>query len=53
MILITVCHMNVYDLYLLDANGAAVEVRRNVGSSEAYAMIEGAKQNGIAIVTVD
>ncbi len=43
MVLLTVCRASVYDLYLLDASGAALEIRRNVDIAEVYAMIEEAK----------
>ncbi len=53
MILLTVCRATVYDLYLLDASGAALEIRRNVNIAETYALIEEAKRHSIAVVNVD
>ncbi len=53
MTLLTVRRGNVYDLYLLDVNGAALEIRRNVDIAEVYALIEDSKRNGIAVVNVD
>ncbi len=53
MKLLTVRRSSVYDLYLLDANGQELDVRRNVDIGGVYTMTEFAKAQGIAIAHVD
>lgn len=53
MTLLTVRRGNVYDLYLLDANGAELDIRRDVDISVVYSLTELAKEHAIAIAHVD
>ncbi len=53
MQLLTVRRGNVYEVYLLDANGQELDVRLNVDISVVYSMTEFAKAHGIAVAHVD